>query len=300
VTAVALRPAGQQLALAGDDHAIRIWDLDQRRVVATLDGHNGWVRGLAFSADGTRLASAGQDGRVIGWDTTSWSKAYEHQGERAWSQLMFDRSGGRLMSIGFRSPMRIVDGSTGRELAALDCPCADMRAVACSPDNRLVAGGGRNGRLRIWELDSGRVLAEVVAHRQRIRSLEFSPAGDRLASCGEDGVIRLWHADGRPDDELRVDGSKVMTLVFCGERELACGGSDNLVRVWDLDKRQETARLTGHTGSVAALAYGDNLLVSSAFDSEVRIWRRARSVAGDAAAPSGRIGDRAGSGAVAR
>jgi WD40 repeat protein len=300
VTALAIHPGGRLLALAGDDHGIRLWDLGQQRETAHLQGHGDWVRALDFSPDGRLLASAGSDGRVIVWDAGSGAKLHEHDGDRPWNQLAFNQRGDRVISIGFRTEMRVVDALTGRELVTFGCPCVDMRALAISPDDRHLAAGGRNGKIRIWDLESGQVLTEFVAHQQRLRALEFSPRGDRLASCGEDRAVRIWHLSGQLDYELPTSDAKVMALAYCGEDQLATGGTDNLVRIWGLSVRQDLVRLAGHTGSIAALAYAGEILVSTAFDSTVRVWRRTPNVAGDQPQLPGQVGIRSDIDKIAR
>ena len=52
VTALAIHPGGGQLALGGDDHLVRIWDLREKRQTRVLAGHSDWVRTVSFSPSG--------------------------------------------------------------------------------------------------------------------------------------------------------------------------------------------------------------------------------------------------------
>jgi WD40 repeat protein len=68
VLAIAFSPDGSTLASAGRDYTIKLWSVEEHRLLATLFGHRGYVTGLAFSADGTTLASSSEDETVRLWD----------------------------------------------------------------------------------------------------------------------------------------------------------------------------------------------------------------------------------------
>ena len=292
VTALAIRATGKQVAIAGDDHLVRIWDVGERRFTSELSGHVDLVRAVAYSSDGTLLASAGNDGRLLIWDAATNELLRQHHQQYPVTRIVFDHSDTHLATVGYRSPLRCFDVRDGREIRALSCPCEDMRAVAASPDDRYIAAGGRNGLVRVWEMTSGEIVHEFAAHRQRIRALEFSPDSELIASCGDDRVVRVSVVDGRDPILLKGPPAKVMSLTFCGPRQIAAGGSDNLIRIWDVDSRAESARLSGHTGSIMALVYSGTTLASAGYDTSVRIWKRTHNVAGDPPSFPRRVGGR--------
>jgi WD40 repeat protein len=291
VSAVAVHPEGKTLAIAGDDHSIRIFDLGAGRFVHRLVGHSDWVRTLVFSPTGEILASAGNDGRIAFWNVAAGGKRTEARLPHAVTAVVFSQDGKTLAAIGFGDQLHVLDVDSGQPVSAWNCPCRDMRALAYCGTRRTWAGGGRNGIIRIWGAD-GQVVQEYTAHHRRIWGLAFSPDGRYLASCAEDGKTRVSRLDGQEDFTLESPGSKVMSLAFCGPDQLATGGSDNLIRIWDLNGRAEIAQLSGHTGSVVALAYSGDVLVSAGFDTTVRVWRKRDNLAEDPRRPGDRVGAR--------
>ena len=73
ITALDIQPHGRLVAAAGDDHVIRIWNMDDGVLVQRLVGHTDWIRAVAFSPDGTTLVSSGNDRRVLMWDVATGS-----------------------------------------------------------------------------------------------------------------------------------------------------------------------------------------------------------------------------------
>ncbi len=274
ITALAIDPTGRFVALGGDDHLVRVWDLVENRIARILDTHTDWVRTLTYSPNGEMLVTSGNDRRVIVWNAATGEKLREYSElTHVVTSVVFSHDGKLVGVVGFGDKLRIIDGITGDRLREYSCPTADMRTVAFSLDDALIVGGGRNGMIRLWNSVDGDVLGEFSAHSQRIRDLSFSPDGTLLATCGEDRKVVISRVNGEQVLELPRQGAKVMTLVFCGPDQLATGGSDNIIHIWDLSTKEKSAELAGHTGTIARLAYSQGVLVSSGYDTTVRVWK---------------------------
>jgi len=281
VTAVRLHRDGQQLATAGDDHRVRVWNLADGKLVHKLDAHTDWVRTVDYSPDGRILASAGNDRQIIFWDAATGAKrdAYTIH-DAAIAAIRFSHSGQLLAAVGFEGIVRLYDVATKQLVAQPLAPCEDVRAVTFSHDDRLVAVGGRCGSIRLLSVPRGEVIRDIPAHRQRIRAIAFSSDGSYLASAGEDRLIHVAPVAGGGGYSLPPRPAKVLSLVFYGPHHLATAGSDNQIRLWDVATKEETGCLRGHTGSVAALECQGKVLVSAGYDTTVRIWDVGDQVAG--------------------
>jgi WD40 repeat protein len=141
------------------------------------------VTALAWSADGTRLASGswghGSDQLFI-WDTHSWQR-----------------------------------------IGVLDDPNESVFAVAWSADGERLVSAGSDGTLRWWNPQTGECSLSRKGHEGPVQSLRASPDGRLLASCGDDGAIQIWQTESgkhvetlrrdRPYERLNFTGIKGLT-----------------------------------------------------------------------------------------
>jgi WD40 repeat protein len=137
--------------------------------------------------------------------------------------------------------------------------------VALSGDGRLVASGGWDGIVRLWEAASGRLLATLQGHTGLVYSVALSGDGRLVASGGWDGIVRLWEAaGGQLLATLQGHTSLVYGVALSGDgRLLASVGIDGMIRLWEAasgtclrtlraDRRYERLDITGLTGVTAA------------------------------------------------
>jgi WD40 repeat protein len=165
-------------------------------------------------------------------------------------------------------------------------------SVALSADGQLLASGGEDGTVRLWDTTSGRALATLHEHTDGIWSVALSSDGRLLASGGGDGTLRVWDSLSRRQvATLQGHAGAVGSLALSADGHLlASGGEDATVRLWSLtgvdDRRdamlgtQETntwralATLHGHVGAVwgVALSADGHLVASGSLDGTVKLW----------------------------
>jgi WD40 repeat protein/serine/threonine protein kinase len=262
---------------------------------------------LAFSGDGSRLATAGESGSVAIRDGTTGRPVQTLRGhEGGVYGVAFSGDGGRLATAGRDGTIQLWDLATGRAL--YDTPprhAGEAVGVAFSPDGRLLAScsgtyweiGGRAdraGELVIRDAASGRALLALRGHNGSVHQAAFSPDGTRLASAGGDGTVKIWDATtGAVVRDLRGHSGVVMSVAFSPDgRLLASAGLDGMLRVWDavdgtplvtlreLDERFLTIAFSPDGSRIAAAgrswavtvwdaATGDRLLTFRGQDREV-------------------------------
>jgi len=274
VTSIAVDPRGQWIAAAGDDHGIRILSADDLAEVAVLEMHQDWVRGLDFSADGTMLASTGNDGRIYIWQRDhQWRSLEAMSQSTALSAVRFAPDGKMVAVVGMSPSLTLVNLETDAR-PQLNCSSRDLRTVAFRGDGLVLAAAGRSGDLHLFDAITGSTVDDVRLHGRRINAITFVGTSNRMVTVGEDGRMVVYDFElGKVIRSIDVAKTKLMTVQMLDGYHAAVGGSDNQIYIYNIETGLLIEVLKGHSGTIATLAAGNRVLYSGGFDTTVRRWR---------------------------
>jgi hypothetical protein len=237
---------------------VKLWDAHTGREALTLRGHTDAVTGVAYSPDGTRLASASWDRTVRVWDVGSGQAVLTLEGHTdALTGVAWSPGGTRLASASEDQTVRVWDARSGRELLTLKGHAGPVRGVAFSPDGTRLATASDDETVKLWDADSSAEVLTLKGHTSPVESVAWSPDGTRLATASVDQTVRVWDArSGQEALTLKGHSGVVLSVVFSADgSRLACAARDRTVRVWDARWGQDTITLRADAGPVRGVGF---------------------------------------------
>ena len=223
-----------KIVIGWGDGKIQLWDPKTGKKLSTLNENAGSVNmwegllALAFSPDGTRLASGSKDNTIRLWNSSN----------DAW--ITFEKK------------------HTDYGLAPW------INVLAFSPNGKILASGGTNKTVQLWDTTTGEPLATLAGHVNGMTALAFSTDSTTLASASADGAIRFWQTETGAPLPSHITGytESVRTATFFENRRgevtspLVSVAFNGKITFWNLKTPQKsTVHTTGHRDWLATLAF---------------------------------------------
>lgn len=248
VTSVAFHPLdARRLISAGEDRAVRIWDVPSQREVLRLHAQTDICSGLAISPNGRLLASASYDRTIHLWDANPLVDNQREErltlnlGHEVWS-VAISRDGARVAAGGEGPNLQVWDTVKGLSSQAFVECFTHVFSLAFSPDGQHLAVTGFDDGLpacviKVLDIQNGRAIFE---HResQEIFAVDFSPDGRWLAIGLGDGSVNL--VDAKCGSQVIRVGRHCRPIAYGSVRfrhdgqRLASASLDGIARIWDV------------------------------------------------------------------
>jgi hypothetical protein len=241
----------------------------------TLKGHSNLVKCVAFSPDGSRIASGSKDKTIKVWDSETGKQMLTLKGHGEVESVVFSPDGKRIVSGSLDKTLKVWDAETGQEMLTLKGHLSFVRSVAFSPDGKRIASGDRYGRVKVWDAETGQEIRTLKGHRHDAWSVAFSPDGKRIVSGSNDTTVKVWDAETGQEIRTLHGGDHVYSAAFSPDgTRIVSAGWDKLIKVWDAETGQEMLTLKGHLSGVRSVAFSldGKRIASGSGDETIKVW----------------------------
>lgn len=165
VYGLSFHPNGKLLASCAADRAVKVWDVAANKRLYTLSDPTDWVHTVAWSPDGKHLAAAGIDKSIRVWtaDADGGKLVYSvFAHTQPVTRLVYSKDGKTLYSIGEGPNIKSWNTATMKEIFVHPPQAETMLCLALSPDQKQLAVGFFDGKLKLIEADTGKTTAEPL------------------------------------------------------------------------------------------------------------------------------------------
>ena len=242
-----------------------------------LRGHKDYIGRIAWSPNGSFLASPSEDKTIRIWDVSRGECTTVLEGHKymvkdvAWSP-----EGQFLASASSDETIHLWNANNGKHLQTLQGHSNLVNSITWSPDGQYLASSSQDKTIRLWNASNGKHLQTLQGHDSGIYSVAWSPDGQHLASASGGNTIRLWNvSNGKHLTTLRGHKSSIYSVAWSPDgQHLASASGDTNIHIWKVSDSKVLQILEGHSGVVkcAVFSAGGLWLVSKGLDA-IRLWR---------------------------
>ena len=245
--------------------------------IFTLNGHTSTVLSVAFSPDGTRIATGSFDNTAKIWDARTGAPQFDLKGHsKPVSSVAFSPDGTRIATGSSDRTAKVWDARNGTLLLELKGHTNVIYSVAFSADGTRIATGSADKTAKVWDARTCAPLLEIKGQTDEVRRVAFSPNGTRIVTGGGDKTAKVWDAStGTLLYELKGHTEPITSVSFSPDGiRIATGSRDKTAKVWDASTGRLLYELKGHTETITGVAFSPDgiRLATGSMDKTAKVW----------------------------
>ncbi|OMJ93875.1 hypothetical protein SteCoe_3067 [Stentor coeruleus] len=265
------------LFTATEGSFINCYNIDGSMEEATLFGHSGKVRCLAYLEGAAMLISGSEDSTIKLWslmakrviatlkEHTNWVRCIEVSSDQ---KYLISGSGDNTIKIWNLNRKSVESTLRGHK--------RDVNSVKLSSNNQYIISSSLDFTIKIWNFNQKTEISTISAHSNWVVCILFIQNERWIASGSADQSIKLWDFEQRREIcTLIGHTSEVSRLIESfDQRYLISGSKDMTIKLWSIKERKLEFTLHGHTGMIYGLQLNKTgkQLYSCSIDQVVQVW----------------------------
>lgn len=200
VNTIALSNNEQFLVSGGEDKTVKIWDIKERKIIATLKGHTDSVKTVAISPNNKYIASAGYDKKIKIWNFAGDLLQSINAHNLAITDLQFTPDSKNLVSASWDNTIKIWDVQTSGKinptpLKTLSRHQDGVTDLLISKDGKILISASADRAIKLWDIKDGSLIKTLQGHVSQINSIALSNNEQSILSADEQQGLYWWNLD---------------------------------------------------------------------------------------------------------
>ncbi len=252
-----------------------------QNVLLTYREHTDKIQMLAWSPDGTSIASSSLDETIKLWDATTGETRLTYRGNSLQAFVFAWSPDGRSIAAtsGLSSEnVQVWDTSTG-DASLRHTPFTahseQIYALSWSPDGKYIASASDDATVQVWDALTGHSVFTYRGHTLGVQTVAWSPDGKRIASSSADKTVQVWDATTGGNILVHyAHHDKINAVAWSpGGTHIASASDDTTMQVWDSSTGRKAFTNSSHSGGVTAVAWSPNglYIASASLDETVQV-----------------------------
>ena len=237
-------------------------------------GHTTGASAVAWSADGTQIASGNRDVQI--WDAITGEKQLSYQDPGAPILSIAWSPNGRLLAYGTLLGMAQVCHTSGGSdpIFSYRQHVGPVAALSWAADGTRIVSGSSDGTVQVWEPRSGSQLLIYSKHTSWVTTVAWAPNGRAVASGGDDKTVHVWEASKGSQVCVYRGHNHLVTSVAWAPACDRIASASSAVHVWEAASGNRLLTYTGHSGWVRSVAWSPDgaYIASGSDDASVQVW----------------------------
>ncbi len=266
-------PKGDQVISAGDDKAIKVWNVADGKEIKAIT-HGAAITHASLSADGTKLAVAGADKKVAVITLADGKASPAVTLPAAVQSLALTPNGQRLaysVTDGAAPTVRVLDLALGKDVQALTDHAVAVKAMQFLANGRTLVTGSLDKSAKLLDVN---ILAALPAHPAGATLAQYHSNGTQVVTAGADKTVKLWDvAKGVVLKSFGPAADPVKDVGFSRDFTKIAVATGKSLKVWNVADGKDFVTLT-HPVEVLSFSFSpDNTRIATgASDKQTRVW----------------------------